>query len=137
MQAFDTPPRARMRPRPRSCSDGSMGTTSTSRPGHAVFPFGFLLSLQAKSKLEMAKGEPCALSHELWRRREPPPAAPYLKRPSEAKDHTFDRERGENIPASWLKSHARCLVRCHLHPETKFQGGEYDQRSITAGIRIF
>ena len=50
--------------------------------GHRVFPFGFLLSLQAKSRIEMAKDEPDALSDELWRRREPRPAAPYFKRPS-------------------------------------------------------
>ena len=95
--------------------------------GRAVFPFGFLLSLQAKSRLEMAKDEPKALSHELWRRREPRPAAPYFKKPREAKDHAFDRERGDPVPASWLKSHARSLTRYHLHLETKFQGGEYDQ----------
>ena len=89
-----------------------------------VFPFGFLLSLQAKSQIEMAKEEPGALSHELWRRREPRPAAPYFKEPSEAKDRAFDRERGDAIPASWLKSHGRSLVRYHLHPETKFQGGD-------------
>jgi transcriptional regulator with XRE-family HTH domain len=39
-----------------------------------------------------------------------------------------DRDRGDKIPASWLKSHGRSLVRYHLHPETKFWGGEYDQR---------
>ena len=66
--------------------------------GEKVFPFGFLLFLQAKSRIEMAKDEPEALSHELWRRREPRPAAPYFKRPSEAKDLAFDRERGEAIP---------------------------------------
>ena len=53
--------------------------------GQRVFPFGFLLSLQAKSRIEMAKDEPAALSHELWRRREPRPAAPYFKKPREAK----------------------------------------------------
>src|SRR5208337_3073161 len=62
--------------------------------GQRVFPFGFLLSLQAKSRIEMAKDEPEALSNELWRRREPRPAAPYFKRPIDAKDHAFDRERG-------------------------------------------
>jgi hypothetical protein len=62
--------------------------------GHRVFPFGFLPSLQAKSRMEMAKKEPGALFHELWRRREPRPAAPYFKQPKEAKDHAFDRERG-------------------------------------------
>ena len=60
--------------------------------GERVFPFGFLLSLQAKSRLEMAKDDPEALSHELWQRREPRPAAPYLKRAIDAKDHAFDRE---------------------------------------------
>ena len=105
--------------------------------GRRVFPFGFLLSLQAKSRIEMAKDEPEALSHELWRRREPRPAAPYFKRPSEAKDHAFDRERGEAIPASWLKSHGRSLVRYHLHPETKFQGGEYDQRGPLRRRHVF
>ena len=67
----------------------------------------FLLSLQAKSRLEMAKDDPEALSHELWQRREPRPAAPYLKRAIDAKDHAFDRERDVKIPASWLKSHGR------------------------------
>jgi hypothetical protein len=96
--------------------------------GEKVFPFGFLLSLQAKSQVEMAKDDPYALSHELWRRREPRPAAPYFKRSIDAKDHAFDRERGTKVPASWLKSHGRSLFRYHLHPETKFWGGEYDQR---------
>jgi hypothetical protein len=105
--------------------------------GSRVFPFGFLLSLQAKSRIEMAKDKPEALSHELWRRREPRPAAPYFKQPSEAKDHAFDRERGGSIPASWLKSHARSLVRYHLHPETKFQGGEYGQRGPLKRRHVF
>jgi hypothetical protein len=68
--------------------------------GQTVFPFGFLLSLQAKSRIEMAKDEPDALSHELWKRREPRPASPYFKRSSEAKDHAFDRECGGAVPAS-------------------------------------
>jgi hypothetical protein len=105
--------------------------------GHRVFPFGFLLSLQAKSRIEMAKDEPDTLSDELWRRREPRPAAPYFKHPNEAKDQAFDRERGEPIPASWLKSHARSLVRYHLHPETKFQGGEFDERGRLKRRHIF
>ena len=98
------------------------------KPGERIFPFGFLLSLQAKSRPQMAKDEPEALSDELWRRREPRPAAPYFKRATEAAEHAFDRERGSQIPASWLKSHGRSLVRYHLHPESKFRGGDYDQR---------
>ena len=87
--------------------------------GESVLPFGFLLSPQAKSRLEMAKDDPEALSHELWRRREPRPAAPYFKRTIDAKDHAFDRERDVKIPASWLKSYGRSLIRYHLHRETK------------------
>jgi hypothetical protein len=105
--------------------------------GERVFPFGFLLSLQAKSRIQMAKDEPEALSNELWRRREPRPASPYFKQPSEAKDHAFDRERGGSIPASWLKSHGRSLVRYHMHPETKFSGGEYEQRGPLKRRHIF
>ena len=105
--------------------------------GQRVFPFGFLLSLQAKSRIEMAKDEPEALSHELWRRREPRPAAPYFKRSGKAKDHAFDRARGGSIPASWLKSHGRSLIRYHLHPETKFQGGEFDQRGPLRRRHVF
>src|SRR5262249_14975713 len=55
----------------------------------------------------------------------------------EAKDHAFDRERGEDIPASWLKSHGRSLVRYHLHPETKFQGGDFDQRGPLKRRHVF
>jgi len=105
--------------------------------GERVFPFGFLLSLQAKSRIEMAKDEPEALSHELWRRREPRPAAPYFKNLVEAKDRAFDRERGEAIPGSWLKSHGRSLVRYHLHPETKFRGGDFDQRGPLRRRHVF
>jgi hypothetical protein len=97
------------------------------KPGYRIFPFGFLLFLQIKSKLEMAKDEPQALSDVLWRRRDPRPASPYFKRATEAEEHAFDRERGSPIPASWLKSHGRSLVRYHLHPESKFRGGDYDQ----------
>jgi hypothetical protein len=96
--------------------------------GQRVFPFGFLLSLQAKSRVEMAKEEPEALSHDLWQRREPRPAAPFFKRPIDAKDKAFDRERHEKIPTTWLKSIGRSLVRYHLHEESKFWGGEYEQR---------
>jgi transcriptional regulator with XRE-family HTH domain len=96
--------------------------------GERVFPFGFLLSLQSKSQLEMAKVNPAALSDPLWFRREPRPAAPYFKRPTDAPDEAFDRERGTKIPSTWLKSLGRSLVRYHLHEEMKFGGGEYEQR---------
>jgi hypothetical protein len=33
---------------------------------------------------------------------------------------------------SWLTSHGRSLVKYHLHQETKFWDGEYDQRDHAA-----
>jgi hypothetical protein len=137
MQAFDTPAASQYAATTPELLRWFDGYNEHQPTGHAVFPFGFLLSLQAKSRIEMAKDEPDALSHELWRRREPRPAAQYFKKPSEAEDHAFDRERGGAIPASWLKSHARSLVRYHLHPETKFQGGEYDQRGPLKRRHVF
>lgn len=104
------------------------GYNERQKEGEKIFPFGFLLSLQAKSRLEMAKDEPDALEGELWSRREPRPAVPYFKRAVDAAAHAFDRERDQPVPSSWLKSHGRSLVRYHLHPETKFWGGDYDQR---------
>ena len=137
MQAFDTPAASQYAATTPELLRWFDGYNEHQPSGHTVFPFGFLLSLQAKSRIEMAKDEPDALSHELWRRREPRPAAPYFKKPSEAKDHAFDRERGDAVPASWLKSHARSLTRYHLHPETKFQGGEYDQRGPLKRRHVF
>ncbi|MGD9658359.1 MAG: hypothetical protein AB7U61_12125, partial [Methylocystis sp.] len=104
------------------------GYNERHKEGGRVFPFGFLLSLQAKSRLEMQVTDPGALSDELWQRREPRPAAPYFKRALGAKDRAFDRERDKPIPPAWLKSHGRSLVRYHLHQESKFWAGEYDQR---------
>ena len=98
--------------------------------GAKVFPFGFLLSLQAKSPIEMAADNPETPVQELGHLRQTRPAAPYFKKAEDAKAHAFDRETGEPVPPSWLKSHARSLVRYHLHQETKFAGGEYDQRGI-------
>ena len=137
MSGFDTPAASQYAATTPDLLRWFDGYNERQPSGRRVYPFGFLLSLQAKSRIEMAKDEPDALSHELWRRREPRPAAPYFKEPSKAKDHAFDRERGDPIPASWLKSHGRSLVRYHLHPETKFQGGEYDQRGRLKRRHVF
>jgi hypothetical protein len=137
MQGFDAPAASQYAATTPELLRWFDGYNEAQSSGHRVFPFGFLLSLQAKSRVEVAADEPHALSHELWRRREPRPAAPYFKKPSEAKDHAFDRERGDAIPASWLKSHARSLTRYHLHPETKFQGGDFDQRGPLKRRHVF
>jgi hypothetical protein len=95
-----------------------------------VKPFNFLLSLQAKSRPDMASSDMAALSDPLWYRREPRPAAPYSSDVEQASKSAFDRDKREltRIPDSWLKSYARSLVRYHMHPEAKFWGGNYDER---------
>lgn len=96
-----------------------------------VKPFNFLLSLYAKSRIQMALDDPVALSGPLWRNGEPHPAAPYFKDISKAAGFAFDRRHPEcAIPARWLKSVTRSLTRYHLHPEEKFIGGDFDQRGI-------
>jgi hypothetical protein len=98
-----------------------------------VKPFNFLLSLQAKSRVEMMAANAVVLKNDpLWHNREPHPAAPYNKDIIKAIADAFDRGISEptHIPASWMKSYARSLARYHLHPEAKFLGGNYDERGI-------
>jgi hypothetical protein len=101
MPGFDVPAASRYAATTPELLAWFKGYNARHPEGEKIFPFGFLLSLQAKSRVEMAKDEAEALSHPLWRRREPRPAAPYFKRAIEAKDHAFDRDRGDKIPASW------------------------------------
>jgi hypothetical protein len=96
-----------------------------------VKPFNFLLSLYAKSRIQMALDDSAALTGPQWQRREPRPAAPYQKDARKAAPHAFDRDRPEQgVPVHWLKTVGRALARYHLHPEEKFFGGDYDQRGI-------
>ena len=97
-----------------------------------VKPFNFLLSLQVKSRPEMARSDMNALRDPLWYRREPRPAAPYSDGATQVIENVFDRDKPEftHIPTSWLKTYARSLARYHLHPEAKFYGGDYDERGI-------
>jgi hypothetical protein len=89
MPAFDVPAASQYAATTPELLAWFKGYNERHPEGMRIFPFGFLLSLQAKSKAEMAKDEPKAISHELWRRREPRPAAPYFKRAIDAMDHAF------------------------------------------------
>lgn len=93
-----------------------------------VWPFNFLLSFQAKSHIEMQTVDPDALARPIWKNRIPHPASRYSSDLTRDRPEVFDRMTGEPIPWSWLKSVARSLTRHHLHPELKFDGGDYDQR---------
>ena len=89
-----------------------------------VRPFNFLLSFQAKSRLEMVAADSEALSLPQWRRRTPTPASRYSTDLIKDQPPVFDRQSGDVIPWAWLKTYGRALVRHHLSSERKFLGGE-------------
>ena len=121
-------PPANMRQRRRNFSPGLRDITSATRRVKRCSRSGSCCRCRPNRPWRWPKMTPRLCRMRLWRRREPRPAAPYFKRAIDAKDHAFDRERDVKAPASWLKSHGRSLIKYHLHPETKFWGGEYDQR---------
>ncbi len=89
-----------------------------------VWPFNFLLTYQAKSRLEMASVDPKALSSSLWRKRSPKPASRYSSDLTSDRPEVFDRQTGKAIGWRHLRSYRRTLSRHHLHSESKFRGGE-------------
>lgn len=97
-----------------------------------VKPFGFLLSLQAKRHWagtetimpQSRRGRPPKL-------RPPKPVAPFDTDPAKIAATAFDRESGQPIPAAALQTSAEALAQYHLHPESKFLGGDYRDRGTT------
>jgi hypothetical protein len=81
-----------------------------------VRPFGFMLSYQAR--------------HELGTEA-PRASAPFDKDPVKGAARCFDRQTGEPIPASQLKTIREALAQFHLHPESKFNLGDYTESGFT------
>lgn len=85
-----------------------------------VKPFNFLASLMASplSSIELTTGT---------RRRQAPvrPIAPFDTEPKIVASRAFDRTTGEAVPLSALKTFRQALAQYHLHPEGKFEGGDY------------
>ncbi len=97
-----------------------------------VKPFGFLLSLQARRDWTGAE----TIAPQSRRGRPPKvrshkPVAPFDTDPAKIAATAFDRESGEPIPASALETYAEALAQYHLHPESKFLGGDYCDRGTT------
>jgi hypothetical protein len=55
----------------------------------------------------------------------PAVVAPYHKDPRQAAKHAFDRNSGLPVPESELLTYAEVLAQYHLHPEAKFEDGDY------------
>jgi hypothetical protein len=108
-----------------------------------VKPFGFMLALSARrywpgERLVAANGSRGRPPKRLL----PKPVAPFENDPAKAAALAFDRETGEPVPATALQSYAEALAQYHLHPESKFLGGDYCDRGTTrrrhirvAGVR--
>lgn len=97
-----------------------------------VKPFGFLLSLSAKRSLESSetitsrarKGRPRKLSPAK-------PVAPFTKESAAIATTAFDRISGKSMPPSDLQSYREAVAQYHLHPESKFLGGDFVDRGTT------
>lgn len=55
----------------------------------------------------------------------PRAVAPFDRDIPKAAKHCLDRDTGKPNLAKLLKTYDQALLRYHLHPEAKFQGGEY------------
>jgi len=73
-----------------------------------VRPFNFLFCMQSETHLKTVK-----------------PTAPYNKDLSQAVKQCFDRDTGDKVNKSNLKTYVDAVAQYHLHPETKFLNGDY------------
>ena len=96
-----------------------------------VKPFGFLLSMMPALDF----GRERIVGHAVKGRREKParlkPVAPFDRDHDMALAAAFDRDTGEAIPVSALKTYAEALAHYHLQPECKFLNADYFHRGTT------
>ena len=96
-----------------------------------VKPFGFLLSMIPALDF----GHERIVGHaDKGRLRKPArlkPVAPFDRDHEVALAAAFDRDTGEAIPVSALKSYAEALAHYHLQPESKFLNADHFNRGTT------
>lgn len=94
-----------------------------------VRPFGFMVSFTALSPTEQSMPERIGANPRQRGRpkkaRRLKPIAPFERDPLDAALQTFDRETGEPVPLSMLRTYADDLARYHLGSEWKFENGEF------------
>src|SRR5206468_1321088 len=90
-----------------------------------VKPFNFLLASQAKTGLRRIKRD---VSKQMSG---PKPIAPYDRNHQRALLRCFDRNTGERVAPHQLKTYRDLLSQYHLHPEAKFQNGDYADSGFT------
>lgn len=96
-----------------------------------VKPFGFLLTMTSKP---VAAADELKLANEKTRLRKSialKPIAPFDRNNAKAIKRAFDRDSGNAVPASALKSYAEALRHYHLRHEAKFRNGDFFDRGTT------
>lgn len=96
-----------------------------------VKPFGFLLAMSARLTLE---GERIVGNHGAEHRRSAKrlkPIAAYDQDHAKAVLSAFDRQSGEPVPATALKTYREALAQYHIQPESKFLNADYLDRGVT------
>lgn len=97
-----------------------------------VKPFGFLLALRAKQDWRSIDA---VIAHP--RRGRPPkielpkPVALFERDLAKVAATAFDRESSKPVPADALQTYREAVAQYHLHPESKFLGGNYRDRGTT------
>ena len=94
-----------------------------------VKPFGFLLSMMQGMDLGERIADPAKGRRKKSARLKP--VAPFDRDHDKAIAAAFDRDTGQPVGASSLKSYADALAQYHLQPESKFLNANYLDRGTT------
>lgn len=108
-------------------------TYNAKRPNYRdqVKPFGFLFALSAANDIGEAKLAIPKKPGRPKKARAIKPIAPFDSDHKKAIPLAFDRESGEPVPASALKTYAEALSDYHIRPEDKFLNADYDCSGTT------
>lgn len=95
-----------------------------------VKPFGFLFSMMPGFEI----GGESIVTDQAKRRKKPArlkPVSPFDSDRANAIASAFDRDTGEAIQTSALKSYVAALAQYHLQPESKFRNADYFHQGTT------
>jgi hypothetical protein len=108
-------------------------TYNAKRPNYRdqVKPFGFLFALSAANDFEEPKLAIPKKPGRPKKQRTIKPIAPFDSDHRKAISLAFDRESGEPVQVSALKTYAQALADYHIRPEDKFLNADYDCSGTT------
>lgn len=102
-----------------------------------VKPFGFLLSLRAKRNWQSIETvAPCRRRGRPPKIEPPRPVATYERDLTKVAATAFDRQSGQPVFADALQTYRDAVAQYHLHPESKFLGGDFGDRGTTTRRHI-